>query len=89
MGNNRLRLYNNYGDYILQLNETMTEIISVTTKTGENAALYLIPINGDKYIGFKSKTWPYPLDEINGYYYILFLDENGGIQKEYQDIVMV
>jgi hypothetical protein len=91
MGNNQLRLYDNFSDYILQLNETMTEIVSVTKKKSilEKNAEYIIPINENKSIGFKSKTWPYPLDEINGYYYILFLDENGIIQKEYQDIAMV
>jgi hypothetical protein len=94
IGNNRLRLYNNYRDCVLQLDEAMAEIISVTDRRvderrRENAVDYIIPINGDNYIGFKSMIWPYPLDEINGYYYVLLLDENGGIEKEYKDIAMV
>jgi hypothetical protein len=72
IGNNQLKLYDNYYDYILQLNETMTEIISVTKKKiiMENAAEYIIPINENKYIGFKSADWLYRFDEIDGVYFI-------------------
>jgi hypothetical protein len=88
-GDSQLRLYNNYWSYILRLNESMTEIVSVTEqKKKPPSATFLIPINEDKYIGLNSTTWPYPGDDVD-YYYILFLDKNGRRQKEYKEIAVV
>jgi hypothetical protein len=88
MGNNRLWLYSDFSIKILQLNESMTEVVSVTEREIEDSAGYIIPIDEGKYISFNGTPSPYPIDMVY-YYSVQLLDEKGKVLKDYKDIVMV
>jgi hypothetical protein len=88
MGGNRLWLYSDFSIKILQLNELMTEVVSVTEREIEDSAGYIIPIAEGKYISFRGTPSPYPIDMVY-YYSVQLLDEKGRVLKDYKDIVVV
>jgi hypothetical protein len=83
IGNNQLRLDD---DKVVQLNDLMTEVLSITGKRREmeyNRLIeFFIPIDENYNIGF---TWLHG-DRLLGKYYIQLLNERGKIIQEYKDI---
>jgi hypothetical protein len=95
LGNNQLLLYNDYSNWVLQLNESMVEVLSFTAReintqnTREYTAHYIIPLDEGKYLGFVSTREGLGLmDEVDKYC-VNLLDEKGAIEKEYRDINML
>lgn len=83
MDGNRILLYNAHFMYVLQLNESMTEVISMNERKRKDTVEYALPIDKDNYIGFKV-TRSYPLDYVNSYS-VLLMDRNGEIKSEDKD----
>jgi hypothetical protein len=79
IGGNRLLLYTASSMHILQLNESMTEVISMS-EIIKGRVKYMLPIDKDNYIGFKVERF-YPGDYVSTYSVVL-MDENGRIQRE-------
>jgi hypothetical protein len=85
IGNNQLRLYNNYAVWIVQLDESMSEIIGISEREIEDdkSVTFIVSIDKGKYIGFKEMPGG---GEAVSIYYVQLLGENGRIQQEYENI---
>jgi uncharacterized protein YgiM (DUF1202 family) len=91
IGNNQLLLYNDFFEWIIQLDESMTEVLSTTEKEKISADVtyLLLRMNNGKYIGFADNrdVLMYDADSIIRVYTQL-LDETRSIESEYRDIVL-
>jgi hypothetical protein len=95
IGNNQLLLYNNSSNWVLQLNESLTEVLSITEQeintrnTGGYTADYIIPLDKGKYLGFSGTREGLGLMDELDKYYVTLLNEKGAMEKEYRDINML
>jgi hypothetical protein len=95
IGGNQLLLYNNRRNWVIQLNESMSEALSITEREinrgtrGTGYTEYIIPLNAGKYLGFAgTREGLGPRDMVDKYY-VTLLDEKGAVEKEYREINMI
>lgn len=89
IGNNQLRMYNNYSNKSLQLNEDMTKILDITEINigdflkEDNLRLitYFRLLGRNQYIGIlETPEWT---DDAGSEYFIALIDKSNNIIKEY------
>ncbi len=83
IGNNQL-LSRNY--FVLQLNETMTEMLSITAVEAAYLDRNIVSLSNGNYITFKDI--PEMSDDVGTTIYVQLMDEKGNIKKEYRNITM-
>jgi len=90
IGNNQLLLYDDYREYILQLNDSMTEVLNINERKITHIDTFqIVGIKNSKYISFLDMRDVLigDADSIDRFSIVL-LDEMGNIYNEYKDIII-
>jgi len=91
--NNQLLLYDNSEENVLQLDDSMTEVLSstrseISRRRNERTEREFVRINNEKYVGFSSALdVPVIAPDVFAKFFVKILDNMGITEHEYKDLI--